>query len=676
MESTLHQTTAPGTVLIVDDEPGILELCRAYLSGTPHRVVTATGGAEALEVVATEVVDVVVCDYNMPGMNGVEVLHRLRETAPTTVRILHTGVADMNIAEKALNEGRVFRFLCKPYGADSLRRAVEQALEHKRLKEENRRFHAEQEERLAAQTEDLMASQHFMDSLLEALPAGVVAIDARARVSLANASAAAVLGREPEAIMGMKTAALGITCPNSPDCPDHGPSGQARANRVFALVDARGQAHTLLWSCRTFRDGKGQPGGCVASFIDISDKQELEAKVFLAKQEIEVIFDAMGDPLFLVDPELRVVRANRAAVAVSGRRFREILGQPCGTMFPGRDAATLEAPLRRVLKTGQPAQAEFRTVDRLFMGYYFPIHRGEAVGGVVARYQDVTAERQMEHQLLHSEKMAAIGQLSAGIAHEINNPVGFILSNLNRMAEYSAALSAFGKHTAQLRNEVKAGAQDPTEAWDAYVRLLKESDLEFLVEDVSDIVSECREGAERIRKIVQNLKTFSHPDTVDLTYADLNQGLESTLNIVWNELKYTCEVVKELGEIPQILCQSQQINQVFMNLLVNGAHAIEKHGVITLRTRAEGDGVAVSISDTGKGIPPENLRRIFDPFFTTKPAGKGTGLGLHLASGIVRAHGGRIEVDSSVGVGTTFTVHLPAAPPTREDSGDDAVASD
>jgi PAS domain S-box-containing protein len=659
------------TVLVVDDEPGVLQLCQDYLAATPHRVLTAESGAEALKAVAAEAVDVVLSDYSMPGMSGAELLRRLRETAPAIVRILHTGVADMNVAEESVNEGQAFRFLCKPYRAATLRRAVEQALEHKRLVEENRRFHDEQAAQMEAQTEELMASQHFMDSLLEALPAGVVAIDARARVSLANPSAAAVLGLEPAAIMGQPAAAMGITCPDSPDCPEHDPRTQARANRVFELRDAAGLAHTLLWSCRTFRDGKGRPAGCVASFIDVTDKQELESRVFLAKQEIEGIFDALGEPLFLVDPELRVVRANRAVVEISGLPFREILGQPCGILFPGRDPAALEAPLHQVLATGQPNQKEFRTVDRLFMGYYFPILRGEAVGGVVARYQDVTAERQMEHQLLHSEKMAAIGQLSAGIAHEINNPVGFILSNLNRMAEYSATLTAFGKSAAQLRREVKAGERDPTAAWDTYIRLRKESDLEFLVEDVSDIVAECREGAERIRKIVMDLKTFSHPDTADLTSADLNQGLESTLNIVWNELKYHCEVVKELGEIPQILCHQQQINQVFMNLLVNGAHAIEERGVITLRTRAEGDGVAVSISDTGKGIPPENLGRIFEPFFTTKPAGKGTGLGLHLVDGIVRAHGGRIEVESTVGAGTTFTVRLPGRPPPAEAGGGD-----
>jgi signal transduction histidine kinase len=158
---------------------------------------------------------------------------------------------------------------------------------------------------------------------------------------------------------------------------------------------------------------------------------------------------------------------------------------------------------------------------------------------------------------------------------------------------------------------------------------------------------------------VFDLKTFSHVDQAEWTVADLHAGLESTLNIVWNELKYKADVVRDYGQLPEIECLPAQLNQVFMNLLVNAAQAIESHGTITLRTGQEGARVWLAVSDTGKGIAPENIGRVFDPFFTTKPVGKGTGLGLSLSYGIVKKHHGQIEVESTLGQGTTFRVWLP-----------------
>jgi signal transduction histidine kinase len=174
---------------------------------------------------------------------------------------------------------------------------------------------------------------------------------------------------------------------------------------------------------------------------------------------------------------------------------------------------------------------------------------------------------------------------------------------------------------------------------------------------------ETKDGVARVAKIVQDLKDFSHVDEAEWQWADLHKGLDSTLNVVWNELKYKAEVVKEYGELPVVECLPFQINQVFMNLLVNAAHAIEERGTITLRTGTAGDEVWIEVADTGSGIPPENLGRIFDPFFTTKPVGKGTGLGLSLSYGIMQKHHGRIEVTSEPGRGTTFRIVLPGRQP-------------
>jgi signal transduction histidine kinase len=190
--------------------------------------------------------------------------------------------------------------------------------------------------------------------------------------------------------------------------------------------------------------------------------------------------------------------------------------------------------------------------------------------------------------------------------------------------------------------------------------LREKLDLDFLREDISALMSESGHGIARVKKIVQDLKDFSHTDeNEEWQWTDLHQCLESTLNVVWNEIKYKAEVIRQYGELPQVECLPFQLNQVFMNLLVNAAHAIEERGIIFLRSGTLGGGVWIEISDSGSGIPPENLNRIFDPFFTTKPVGKGTGLGLSLSWGIVEKHGGRINVASEPGTGTTFRLWLP-----------------
>jgi signal transduction histidine kinase len=268
---------------------------------------------------------------------------------------------------------------------------------------------------------------------------------------------------------------------------------------------------------------------------------------------------------------------------------------------------------------------------------------------IVRRHRAEDGLHEAHNQLLQSEKMASIGQLAAGVAHEINNPIGFVNSNLGTLGNYIGDLLRLAEAAAACP-EGKAVAD--------------KIDLDFLRGDIPALLAESKDGLNRVRKIVQDLKDFSRVGEVHWQSADLHQGLDSTLNIVNNEIKYKCSVTKQYGVLPPIYCLPSQLNQVFMNLLVNAAQAIEKHGEILIRTECVGThAVRVSISDTGSGIPPEHLNRLFEPFFTTKPVGKGTGLGLSLAWGIIARHHGRIDVESKVGKGTTFTITLPIKPP-------------
>lgn len=262
------------------------------------------------------------------------------------------------------------------------------------------------------------------------------------------------------------------------------------------------------------------------------------------------------------------------------------------------------------------------------------------------------------NQLLQSEKMASIGQLAAGVAHEINNPIGYVYSNLGSMQNYvQDLLSVLDVY--EQAEPLLASQPDAVQALAAITTLKAKVDLKFVREDTLNLMRESKEGITRVKQIVQDLKDFSHVNSAEWLHTDLHKGLNSTLNIVNNEIKYKAEVIKEYGEVPLVECVASQINQVFMNLLVNAAHAIEERGTITLRSGVEDDWAWVSVSDTGKGITEEHLQRIFDPFFTTKPVGKGTGLGLSLAYSIINKHGGKIDVQSQLGKGTCFTVRLP-----------------
>ena len=284
------------------------------------------------------------------------------------------------------------------------------------------------------------------------------------------------------------------------------------------------------------------------------------------------------------------------------------------------------------------------------------------LGIALAESQDMNANlekaylqlKKTQGQILQQEKMASIGQLAAGVAHEINNPMGFITSNLGTLARYQQKLFEYQRDL-----EACLGETAEEELKERAQGLRKKLKIDFLRDDIDDLLSESKEGAERVREIVQNLKGFSRVDQAEHAEVNLNDCLDKTLSIAANEIKYKAQVEKDYGDLPLVACYPQQLNQVFLNLLVNAAQAIEDHGVICISTLDLGDMVQIDITDNGSGIPPENLEKIFEPFFTTKEVGKGTGLGMSISYEIIKKHGGDIQVASELGQGTTFSITLP-----------------
>jgi signal transduction histidine kinase len=254
--------------------------------------------------------------------------------------------------------------------------------------------------------------------------------------------------------------------------------------------------------------------------------------------------------------------------------------------------------------------------------------------------------------------MASLGQLSAGIAHEINNPLAFVSSNINRLKEYfQDTLGLLNKW--QELEPVLSDKPDFAIMLQQISEYTNQIDLNFILQDFDKMMLGIQEGTQRIKKIVEGMRGFAHMADNTFSQAQINQAIEDTLTIVWNELKYKATIEKNYGNLPAVTCNIGEIKQVLVNLLVNAAHAIKEKGCITITTSNDDEHVLIQIQDTGAGIPQENLKRIFDPFFTTKPVGKGTGLGLWITSSIIEKHSGSITVESTIGIGSTFKIKLP-----------------
>ncbi|MDA8622380.1 ATP-binding protein, partial [Psychrosphaera sp.] len=257
-----------------------------------------------------------------------------------------------------------------------------------------------------------------------------------------------------------------------------------------------------------------------------------------------------------------------------------------------------------------------------------------------------------QRQLIQSERMASVGQLAAGVAHEINNPIGFVISNYETLTEYVDVLNSLLENIPNLENDDSA-LKKINAIW-------QEEDVDFIMSDIESLLSASKSGLKRVQDIVAGLKSFSHSDASSYSPISLNDCIEDSIQLVWNELKYNCEVVKTLADTSQIKANFGQIEQVIVNMLINAKHAMEEGGTITIKTWQVNEEVIVTISDTGTGISEKNQEKLFTPFFTTKPVGVGTGLGLSISYGILQDHGADISVESQLGVGTTFKIVFPA----------------
>ena len=414
-------------------------------------------------------------------------------------------------------------------------------------------------------------------------------------------------------------------------------------------------------------DKNGVYYGRIWTFRDITEQKRNQE----ALQQLSLAVEQSSSSVVITDPQGNISYVNRKFTEVTGYTFDEVTGKNPRILNAGQCPTELYRNLWLTITQGREWHGEM--CNRKKDGQTFwesatitPITnpKGE-ITHYLALKEDITEKRAMESQLRHAQKMEGIGQLAAGIAHEINTPTQFVMDNLTFLKDsWHSAYQLVQRYRGAIHDA--SGQLPPGVATDLQ-QAEKSCDLEFIIEEVPKAIEQSLDGARRVAKIVRAMKEFSHPDSSEKTATNLNRAIESTITVARNEWKYVSELVQELDDqLPAVVCYPGDINQVVLNLVVNAAHAIKdkvrdgEKGRITVRTKTVDEGVEISVSDTGSGIPESIRTRVFDPFFTTKEIGKGTGQGLALAyTVVVKKHGGKIWFETEVGKGTTFHITLP-----------------
>jgi PAS domain S-box-containing protein len=565
-------------ILIVEDDFISRNLLKKMLMEMGHQVVETENGRQAWELLLKRPIYLVIADWMMPEMDGLELCRNIRRVAFDGY--IYIVVLTSKDRRKDLVE--VFQagaddYIPKPFDPEELKARVATGLRIVDLEARHKKMQ-----------NILVESRNKLRTVIDALQEEIIALDRDYTIISVNQAFAQRLGVKAEEMIGQRCF----------DEDDEACAAYAALFDLRPLVDAvfeKGSAQHLL---HTYRDAQGA----------ISYKQ-IDALPITKQDQVGVI------QALIVSKDITEDRRKSSEIHHLNEKVQGIAAEVVAKN------ASLDSALKRLETT--------------------------------------------QAQMVQSEKMAIIGQLAAGVAHEINNPTGFVSLNLKTLSGYHDHLGALLAKHRELKDLLQLPPTVEKGVIEAKIHSIeafeKEIDVDFMLNDSKDLIRDCREGTERIKKIVLDLKDFAHPGEEALQATDVNKGLESTLNVAHNELKFKATVQTELGAIPFVQGYPQQLNQVFMNILVNAAQAIDTRGEIRIKTRKAEDGfVEVIISDTGCGILEENLSRIFDPFFTTKKLGKGTGLGLNIANNIVKKHNGVIEVTSRVGQGTTFTIRLPA----------------
>jgi PAS domain S-box-containing protein len=531
---------------------------------------------------------------------------------------------------------------------------------------------------LAHLVEELAHERDLLRILMDNIPDAIYFKDSQSRFTRVNSAQARTLGIEDSA------EALGKTdfdfFPR--EDAEHYLADEKRIietdqpliGKLERVLDAQGKFHWVSNTAVPVKNAQGRVTGIVGVARDVNDwKAALEA-LRDSEERYRELFENASDIVYTTDLTGRLTSLNRVAEQIMGYSRDEALQINFGQLMDGKNIARLDRAIEQLYVGGSAPNLEIEITakdGRRVMLEVKPrlICKDGKVIGVQGIARDITGRNVAEMELRHAQKLESVGRLASGIAHEINTPIQFVGDNARFLQDSFGGLQTLLNKYQVLRDAAAADNFNPDLLAEVR-RTEEETDYAYLQEEIPKALTQTLEGVTRVATIVRAMKEFAHPESKEMAAADLNRALLSTLTVARNELKYVADVETDLGNLPLVVCNIGDLNQVFLNLLVNAAHAIsdvvkgsEKKGKIRVRTMVEDSMALVAISDTGSGIPEAIRTRIFDPFFTTKEVGRGTGQGLAIArSVVVDRHKGTLTFESEEGKGTTFFIRLPFEP--------------
>ncbi|MBI4881557.1 MAG: PAS domain S-box protein [Planctomycetes bacterium] len=667
-------TDANPRVLIVDDDPVTLRLMKAAL-GREFDVSTTVSPKAALRTLEEDPPDILVTDLMMDEMSGEDLLRVVKEEHPGVVTLVLTGTAGKAEAISAFKLG-AYDLLEKPCQADIVRQSLRRACRAIKAESLNRRLLQE----LSSAVTETQRREAQLRTVLDTASNGIISLDGSGAVLSFNRAAQTMFACAEADALGrpLRDFVEGDPRDADQDLTRRILLGSASraGGRPLEGIGRRGDGSTfpLEMSVGETQDGADRRYSVIVR--DITERRESEQEV----RRLLTALEQAGDAILITDPQGTIQYVNAALVAATGFAASEVIGRNPRIFSSGRHDAGFYRELWDTISSGRTWTGSFfnRRKDGSIIEEQATISPVRDESGGIAGYvcvkHEVTQQRALEEQLRQAQKLEAIGQLAAGIAHEINTPTQFVGDNVRFLEEAFGDILGLLGVLEQLSAAVVQGGASAEQGEEAR-QAIGAADLAYLKSEIPTSIQQSLEGVRRVMEIVRAMKDFSHMGGSEMKNLDLNRAVLSTATVSRNEWKYVADLETDLDpELPAVPCLAGELNQVFLNMIVNASHAIAdkakgnpaQRGKITISTRRGDDCVEVRIADTGTGIPDEVRPRIFDPFFTTKEVGKGTGQGLAIAHNvIVKKHKGTIAVESAVGEGTTFIIRLPQNAPER-----------
>ena len=540
-------------------------------------------------------------------------------------------------------------------------------------------------EELARLVEELARERELLRALMDNIPDHIYFKDRQSGFLRVNASVARMFGlSEPGQLVG-KTDFDFFTQDHAQQAFDDEQEVVATGKPMIAKEEREtwpdGRVTWVSTTKMPLRDANGTIVGTFGVSHDITERKRAEEAIRASEERYRELFENASDLVFTTDLKGGLTSLNQVAAKTIGYSREEATGMNLRQLVDRRQWRLVDETRERLLAgdSAMSVELEVRTKDgrRVILevkpGLIYKDGKPVAMQGIG---RDITGREAAEMELRQAQKLESVGRLASGIAHEINTPIQFVGDNTRFLQDSFAGLQTLLAKYQELRDAATAGAVSPG-LLDELRGTEEQSDCAYLLEEIPKALTQTLEGVTQVATIVRAMKEFAHPERKERVAADINKALLNTLTVARNELKYVADVETEFGDLPLVVCNISDLNQVFLNLLVNAAHAIGdvvkqsgKKGKIRVRTAAEGKTVLVAISDTGCGIPEGIRNRIFDPFFTTKEVGRGTGQGLAIArSVVVERHKGSLSFESVLGEGTTFYVRLPIQSGDSSESG-------